>query len=96
MCGSASANSGQAARKPAVALEIAVAGQRTDADTLAAGLIDTGQVIETVDVDQHGRPRQAEVHGRNQALAAGKKPGFVAIFGFERQARDPATKLQCI
>src|SRR6266568_3767835 len=41
--------------------------------------------METVDVDQHVGPCQPKVHRRNQALAAGQKPGVVAMFGLERK-----------
>ena len=69
----------------AIPLEIAVAGQRADPNRLPARQRDAGQLIETINIDQHVRPCQAEIHRRNQALAAGEKPGVVAIFGLERK-----------
>jgi hypothetical protein len=46
-------------------------------------MFDTRQLAETIDVDQYGRPRQTKIHRRDQALPAGQKAGFIAMFGLQ-------------
>src|SRR5579863_5534279 len=71
-------------QKVAIALERTIARQGANADVPLAP-IDRGEFGKTVDVDQHRRPRQAEIHRRNEALAASEEPGFVAMLGFQGQ-----------
>ena len=67
-----------------IALEAAIARQRADAQAIAA-IPDAGKLFQRIDVDQHGRLRQTEVHGRHQALPAGQEARLVAMFGLQRQ-----------
>src|SRR5579862_5185635 len=68
--------------KIAIALERTIARHGADPDVPLAP-IDRGEFGKTIDVDQHRRPRQAEIHRRNEALAASEEPGFVAMLGFQ-------------
>src|SRR3954471_23706466 len=70
-------------QKPAVAFEGLIARQRAHADLRTFRMFDTRQLAETIDVDQYGWPRQSKIHRRDQALPAGEKAGFVAMFGFQ-------------
>ena len=67
-----------------VVLERAIAGQRADAGA-ATGSADPGQFADLIDVDQDGRPGQAKIHGRYQALATGEKLRLVAVFGLQQE-----------
>src|SRR5438105_9198115 len=60
-----------------------IARQRANPDLRAFRTFDTRQLAETIDVDQHGRPRQSKIHRWDQALPAGEKARFVAIFGLQ-------------
>jgi hypothetical protein len=39
------------------------------------------QLLDPVQVDQHGRPGQPEVHGGNEALTAGERLCVPAVLG---------------
>ena len=66
------------------ALETALAGHGADLEPAAVGA-DVGQLGHAVEVDQRGGLRQAEVHRRDQALAAGEELAVVGVFGEERE-----------
>ena len=59
-------------------LDVVVAGQRADGDVVA-GVADVRQVAEPADVDEHARLGQAQLHQRQQAVAAGEELGLVAV-----------------
>ena len=63
-------------------LDVHVAGQGADGDVVAA-VADVRQVAEATDVDQHGRLGEAELHHRQQAVAAGDELGLVAVLADE-------------
>ena len=67
-----------------IALEAAIARERADAQAVAA-IADAGKLFDRIDVDEHGRLCQPEVHGRHQALPAGQETRLVAMFGLQRQ-----------
>ena len=75
----------QVARGGGVALQAAIAGQRADAQASRAIRRDPGAIGQRVDVDQHCRLRQPEIHCRNKTLAAGEKSRFIAMFGLQLQ-----------
>ena len=75
----------QVARRGGVALEAPIAGERTDTQASCAVLLHPGALGQRIDVDQQRRLRQPEIHCRNKALAAGKEPPLVAMFGLELQ-----------
>ncbi len=57
-------------------------------DTRSAAVLDAakaGELAQRIDIDQHGRLGQPEIHRRNKALTAGEKPRLVAVFGLELQ-----------
>jgi hypothetical protein len=60
-----------------------VAGERTDGDVVA-GVADVRQVAEAADVDEDGRLGQAQLHERQQAVAAGEELGLVPVLGDQR------------
>ena len=59
-------------------LDVVVPGERADGDVVAV-LADVAQVAEAADVDEHARLRQAQLHQRQQAVAAGDQLGLVAV-----------------
>ena len=59
-------------------LEVPVAGQGAD-DHPVAVLADVGQIGQPADVDQHRRRRQAQLHQRQQRVAAGQQLGVFAV-----------------
>ena len=59
-------------------LDVHVAGHRADGDVVAV-VADVRQVGEATDVDQHARLGEAELHHRQQAVAAGDELGLVAV-----------------
>ena len=59
-------------------LEGHVANHRSDPERVAV-LGQVVELVERVDVDQNRGTGQAEVHGRDQALAAGQDLGLVAV-----------------
>ena len=61
-------------------LKVAVAGQGPDGD-VAAVLPDIGQLGQPADVDQHGGRRQAQLHERQQRVAAGQQLGVLSVPG---------------
>jgi hypothetical protein len=63
-----------------VELGRALAGRRADADRAVLGL-DRVQALDAVDVDDHGRRREARVHQPDEALPAGEHAGVVAVPG---------------
>ena len=85
ICGSASAMSGRCACGRRIAFEVAVTRQRTDAQPLCRPVADPGKLLQRIDVDQHRRLRQPEIHCRNKTLTAGEKTRFVAVFGLQLQ-----------
>ncbi len=56
-------------REYGVADERRVPGERADRDPVAV-LADVTQVVEAADVDEQGRPRDAQAHGRNERVPA--------------------------
>ena len=64
-------------------LEDDVAGQGTDRDD-AVALADAGKTGDAIDVDEHSRTREAEVHRRHQALPSGEHAAIAAMLGEER------------
>ena len=65
-------------------LHVAMAGQGADGHVVAA-VADVGQVGQAADVDEHGRRSQAQLHERQQRVAAGQELGVVAVLGQQRQ-----------
>ena len=65
-------------RRAATSSSVGVAGHRADAQLVAVDA-DVGQLGEVVDVDEHLGPGQAELHHRQQAVAAGDQPGLGAV-----------------
>ena len=59
-------------------LDVAVAGEGADRDVVAA-VTDVRQVGDAADVDQHRRLGQAQLHQRQQAVAAGEELGLVTV-----------------
>ena len=59
-----------------------MAGERADGDVVA-GVADVRQVAEAADVDEHARLREAQLHQRQQAVAAGEELGVVAVLADE-------------
>ena len=51
-------------------------GERADAHARARPL-DAGELLDAADVDQVGRLRQAQLHHRQQAVAAGEQLGVL-------------------
>src|SRR5262245_9215706 len=59
-----------------VAHERRVPREGSDRDPVAI-LADVAQVVEAADVDEHARPRDAELHRRDQRVPAGEELGLV-------------------
>jgi hypothetical protein len=57
-----------------------VAGEGTDGEVVA-GVADVAEVGEPADVDEHRRVGQAELHHRQERVAAGEELGLVAVLG---------------
>ena len=68
-----------------IAFEVAVPRQRADAQPLAGPVADPGKLLQRIDVDQHRRLREPEIHCRNKTLTAGEKTRFVTVFGLQLQ-----------
>ena len=75
----------QFALRHRIALEAAVARQRADAQAVAGAVIHAGKLVERIDIDQHGRLGQPEIHCRDKALTAGQEARLVAVFGLQLQ-----------
>src|SRR5262249_45995173 len=63
----------------------------------AAVFLDVSKTGDGVDVDQKARSRQAQLHHRDQALAAAQKFGFLAVllqegYGFRNALRTEVLK----
>ena len=58
-------------------------GHRPDDDVVAVGA-DALEVGDAAEVDEMARCRQPELHHRDQAVAAGERPGVVAEIGEQR------------
>ncbi len=63
-------------------LDVHVAGEGADRDVVA-GVADVRQVAQASDVDQHARLGEAQLHHRQQAVAAGDELGLVTVFADE-------------
>ena len=64
-------------------LDVRVPRQRADGDVVAV-VADVRQVAQAADVDEHARLGQAQLHQRQQAVAAGEELGLVAVLADER------------
>lgn len=71
----------QVPRGCGVALEAAVTGHRADTHLSTGAVAHADKLDERIDVDQHGRLRQPEIHRRNKTLPAREKSRFIAVFG---------------
>ena len=60
--------------------DVGVTGGRADGD-VAVVLADVGQLRDAGDVDEDGRVRQAQLHHRQQRMAAGEELGVVTVLG---------------
>ena len=69
-----------------IALQSPVARERTNAHVVARTILQTGKCRKRVNVNEHRRLGQPEIHRWNKALTAGQKTRFVAMLGFERQS----------
>ena len=56
--------------------------KRADGDVVA-GVADVRQVGDAADVDEHARLGEAQLHQRQQAVAAGEELGIVAVLADE-------------
>ena len=65
-------------------LEHDVTGEGADAKPIAFNG-EPAERIDAIDVDEHGRSCQPEIHRRHEALTAGEHPGVPAMLGKERQ-----------
>ena len=77
-------NERQLARDQGAPFDRALACHAADSNG-AVRILDVGQLVETVQVDEHGRRRQAEIHGRYQALPARERLGIAGMFRKQRQ-----------
>ena len=55
-------------------------GHRADDDVAAVGA-DALEVADAAEVDEMGRRRQPQLHHRDEAVAAGERPGVLAEIG---------------
>ena len=69
---------GRAAGDGAGGLHVAVGGAGADDDVAPLGA-DLAQLLDPADVDQMLGRRQAQLHGRQQAVAPGEQAGVVAV-----------------
>ena len=76
------ASSGTCSCEQIGVLDVHVAGERADRDVVA-GVADVRQVAQPADVDEHRRLGQAQLHQRQQAVAAGEELGLVAVLADE-------------
>ena len=60
-------------------LEVGVAGERADRDPVSV-LAEIREVVQTADVDQRRRRRDAQLQQRQQRLAAGEELRVVPVF----------------
>ena len=60
-------------------LGAALAGECPDADCAVVVPLDEVEIGEAIQVDQHRRPGQAEVHDRDETLSAGQNLGLVTV-----------------
>ena len=65
-------------------LDVAVAGERADGDVVAL-VPDVVELVEPADVDEHRRGGEAQLHEREERVAAGEDLGLVAVLGEQRQ-----------
>ena len=86
MCGNASAISGRLFRDHWIALQHAIARQRPDANPVAGDVLDAGKVGQRVDINEHCRLGQPEIHRRNKTLTARQEARLIAMLGLERQS----------
>ena len=63
--------------------EVTVPGQRADRDGVAVEP-DVGRLGDAADVDERGREREAQLHHRQQRVAAGEQLGLVAVLAEQR------------
>ena len=64
-------------------LHVHVARERTDRDVIA-GVLDVRQVLHATDVDENRRLREAQLHERQEAVAASEELGIGSVLTDER------------
>ena len=57
---------------------------------------DVTEIGNRVQVDEHRRHREPEVHGGNQALAAGERLGVAAMTGEQRECFTAARRTMVV
>ncbi len=62
------------------AFNVTLTGQPTQ-NKLPFFLFDVRELANLIDIDEHGRSRETEVHCRNQTLPARKRFGLITVFG---------------
>ena len=85
----ASVRIGQPRATAGIGLDRGLAGHGADAERAALDR-DRAECLDAVEIDQHSRPRQAEVEERHQALPAGEWPRVLPV---RRQQGDGVADL---